>query len=36
VVDAEGRVLAVEAFEGIRYPAGHLVGLRINGGHVFG
>jgi sulfate transport system ATP-binding protein len=36
VADAEGRVLAVEDFDGIRYPAGHPVGLRINGGHVFG
>ena len=36
VVDTEGRVLAVEDFDGIRHPAGHPVGLRINGGHVFG
>jgi len=36
VADPEGRVLAVEDFDGVRYPAGHPVGLRINGGHVFG
>jgi sulfate transport system ATP-binding protein len=36
VVDTEGRVLAVEDFDGVRHPAGHPVGLRINGGHVFG
>jgi sulfate/thiosulfate transport system ATP-binding protein len=36
VADAEGRVLAVEDSDGVRYAAGHPVGLRINGGHVFG
>jgi sulfate transport system ATP-binding protein len=36
VADDQGRVLAVEDFDGVRYPAGHPVGLRINGGHVFG
>jgi sulfate/thiosulfate transport system ATP-binding protein len=35
VEEAGGSVLAVEDFDGGRYPAGHPVGLRINGGHVF-
>ncbi|MGU3538619.1 sulfate/molybdate ABC transporter ATP-binding protein [Methylobacterium sp. A54F] len=30
-----GKPLVVEDFDGVRYPPGHRVGLRINGGYVF-
>ncbi len=36
VEEAGGQILAVEDFDGVRYAAGHPVGLRINGGYVFG
>ncbi|MER2268067.1 sulfate ABC transporter ATP-binding protein, partial [Methylobacterium oxalidis] len=32
----DGRLVVVEDFDGERYAAGRPVGLRINGGYVFG
>ena len=35
VEEAGGAALAVEDFDGVRYPPGHPVDLKIDGGHVF-